>query len=59
MFRSVLRAIGRELFAKEETSIYWVGGELAEIAAGAGLRKFAVDVVYLGMPSNLILIATK
>jgi ubiquinone/menaquinone biosynthesis C-methylase UbiE len=59
MFRSVLVAIGREFFAKEENLNLLGRGELAEIAAGAGLHKFTIDVVYLGMPSNLILIETK
>jgi hypothetical protein len=59
VFRSVLLVIGREFFAKEENLNLLGRGDLAEIAGGAGLRKFAIDVVYLGMPSNLILIATK
>ncbi len=59
VFRSVLLLIGREFFAKEENLNLLGRRELAEIATGAGLHKFTIDVVYLGMPSNLILIATK
>ena len=58
-YRSVLRCIKRDFFAEESNLNLMSSRDLARAASAAGLSRFEVTAVWLGLPSNLVLIARR
>lgn len=59
-FRAILRAMGRNFFAREENLNLMSRRTFAAAAKAAGIRDFRVETVsFFGWPSNLLLIARK
>ncbi|MBI1214683.1 MAG: methyltransferase domain-containing protein [Alphaproteobacteria bacterium] len=55
-FRALLRAIGKEFFAKEENLNLMTGSEVEKACREAGIADFSVDIMPLcGWPANILL----